>query len=78
MNLDFSPEDVAFRDEVRRFIADNYPANLHEKRQSEDAWGKDDYLAWHKILAKQGWVAPGWPKELGGPGWTPTQKYIWS
>lgn len=29
-----------------------------------------------KILAKKGWVAPGWPEEFGGPGWTPVQKYI--
>ena len=78
MNLDFSPEDLAFRDEVRAFIAENYPAGLHEKQTSEDALSKEDYLSWHKVLAKKGWVAPGWPKELGGTGWTPTQKYIWS
>ena len=78
MDLAFSKDDLAFRDEVRRFIAENYPAQLHDKRLSEDAFEKDDYLAWHRILAKQGWVAPGWPKEYGGPGWTPTQKYIWS
>jgi alkylation response protein AidB-like acyl-CoA dehydrogenase len=78
MNLDFSPEDLAFRDEVRAFIAQNYPAGLHEKQTSEDALTKEDYLSWHKVLAKKGWVAPGWPVELGGTGWTPTQKYIWS
>ncbi len=78
MNLDFSPEDLAFREEVRSFIAENYPANLRDKQLSEDSLAKEDYLAWHKILAKKGWVAPGWPTALGGPGWTPTQKYIWS
>jgi alkylation response protein AidB-like acyl-CoA dehydrogenase len=78
MNLDFSAEDLAFRDEVRAFIAANYPAGLHEKQTSEDALTKEDYLSWHKVLAKKGWVAPGWPVEHGGPGWTPTQKYIWS
>ena len=46
--------DLAFRDEARRFIAENYPANLRDKQLSEDALNKDDYLAWHKILAKQG------------------------
>src|SRR5205809_1066879 len=39
---------------------------------------KDQYLSWHKVLARKGWVAPSWPKEHGGTGWTPTQKYIWS
>jgi alkylation response protein AidB-like acyl-CoA dehydrogenase len=78
MNLDFSAEDLAFREEVRSFIAANYPDALRQKRQSEDAFDKEDYLSWHRILAKKGWIAPGWPKEYGGTGWTPTQKYIWS
>ena len=78
MNLDFSPEDNAFRDEVRTFLAENYPAALREKMASEDALSKEDYFSWHRILAKKGWSAPAWPVEWGGTGWTPTQKYIWS
>ncbi len=78
MNLDFSPEDVAFREEVRAFIAENYPKDLRAKQESGEPLGRDDYLAWHKVLAKKGWVAPSWPKEHGGTDWTPTQKYIWS
>ena len=78
MNLEFSPEDLAFRDEVRTFIAENYPEQLRGKQDEGDDLGKDDFLAWHKVLAKKGWVAPSWPKEWGGTNWTPTQKYIWS
>ncbi len=78
MNLEFSPEDLAFRDEVRTFIAENYPEQLRGKQDEGDDLGKDDFLAWHKVLAKKGWVAPSWPLELGGTNWTPTQKYIWS
>ena len=78
MNLDFSPEDVAFREEVRTFIAENYPKDLRAKQDSGEPLSKEDYLAWHKVLAKKGWVAPSWPVEHGGTGWTPTQKYIWS
>jgi len=78
MNLDFTPEENAFRDEVRAFIAENYPAALRKAQDEDRALTKDEYLMWHKILAKKGWVAPSWPKELGGTGWTPTQKYIWS
>ena len=58
MDLDFSPEDNAFREEVRAFIAENYPAELRAKQASEDALSKEDYLSWHRILAKKGWVAP--------------------
>ena len=78
MNLDFAPEDIAFREEVRTFIADNYPPELRGKQEEGEELSKTDFLAWHKILAKKGWVAPSWPQQWGGTGWTPTQKYIWS
>ena len=78
MNLDFSPEDNAFRQEVRTFIAENYPKALREKQERGETLGKEDHLSWHRILARKGWAVPSWPVELGGTGWTPTQKYIWS
>jgi alkylation response protein AidB-like acyl-CoA dehydrogenase len=78
MNLDFSPEDLAFRDEARRFIEANYPAETRARQAAGVELGREDYLAWHRILAKRGWAAPGWPKEYGGPGWTPTQKFIFA
>ncbi|HEX3919440.1 MAG TPA: acyl-CoA dehydrogenase family protein [Caulobacteraceae bacterium] len=78
MDLDFSPEDVAFREEVRAFLAEAYPAELREKQARDEPMGKDDTLGWQKILAKKGWAAPSWPKKYGGTDWTPTQKYIWS
>ena len=78
MDLAFSPEEVAFRDEVRAFIAENYPAHLRGKQDEGEELGKQDMLAWHKILAKKGWAAPAWPTQYGGPGWTATQRYIFS
>src|SRR5512146_3491176 len=78
MDLAFSPEEVAFREEVRRFIAENYPAHLRGKQDEGEELGKEDMLAWHKILAKKGWSAPAWPVEYGGTGWTATQRYIFS
>ncbi|MDO9431785.1 MAG: acyl-CoA dehydrogenase family protein [Pseudomonadota bacterium] len=78
MNLDFSPEDAAFREEARTFIAQNYPQELRDKQNRGEDLGREDYLSWHRILAKKGWSAPSWPKEFGGTDWTPTQKYIWS
>ncbi|MFZ4608120.1 MAG: acyl-CoA dehydrogenase family protein, partial [Caulobacter sp.] len=78
MNLEFSPEDLAFRDEVRTFIEQNYPESLRGKQDEGDELSKEDFLAWHKVLAKKGWVAPSWPKEWGGTDWTSTQKYIFS
>lgn len=78
MDMNFSAEDTAFREEVRRFIKENYPAALRAKQEDEDVLTKEDYLSWHRVLAAKGWSAPSWPKEWGGPGWTPTQKYIFS
>ncbi|NBW75335.1 MAG: pimeloyl-CoA dehydrogenase large subunit [Sphingomonadaceae bacterium] len=78
MDIDFSPEDLAFRDEVRTFIAENYPADLRGKQDEGDELSKEDFLSWHRILHKKGWVAPAWPVEYGGTGWTATQRFIWS
>ncbi len=78
MNLDFGAEDVAFREEVRAFIAGNYPAETRAKQESGQELGREDFLAWHRILAARGWAAPNWPVEHGGPGWTPVQKFIFA
>ena len=78
MDLDFSPRDAAFRSEARAFIAENYPQALRDRQRDEEALSKEDYLSWHKVLARRGWSAPSWPVQWGGTGWTPTQKYIWS
>lgn len=77
MNLDFSPEEVAFRAEVRAFIEENYPEELKDLGSREDLT-RDQFLAWHKVLGKKGWAAPAWPEKYGGTGWTSTQRYIWS
>jgi len=77
MNLEFSPEEIAFRDEVRAFIEENYPKHLRGKNIMREDLSKEDFLAWHKILGKKGWSAPAWPTEYGGTGWTATQRYIW-
>ena len=77
MNLEFTPEEQAFRDEVRAFIAENYPKHLGDVGLREDL-SREDFLAWHKILGEKGWSVPAWPVEYGGTGWTPTQRYIWS
>ena len=53
MNLDFTPEENAFRDEVRTFIKDNYPADLRAAQDEGRALTKEEYLSWHKVLAKK-------------------------
>jgi alkylation response protein AidB-like acyl-CoA dehydrogenase len=76
MDLDYTEEDRAFRDQVRAFLDKQLPADLQHKVRSHLRLSKDDIVRWHKILHQQGWVAPGWPREFGGPGWTPVQRHI--
>jgi alkylation response protein AidB-like acyl-CoA dehydrogenase len=76
MDLNYSPEELAFRDQVRGWLKANLPEDLRRKNAEGGHLGKEDLLRWHKILAKQGWVAPAWPKEWGGPDWNATQRYI--
>jgi alkylation response protein AidB-like acyl-CoA dehydrogenase len=76
MDLDYTEEDRAFRDQVRAFLDQQLPADLQHKVRSHLRLARDDYVRWHKILYKQGWVAPGWPREYGGPGWTAVQRHI--
>ena len=76
MDLNYSADELAFRDEVRAWLRANLPAELREKGERYAHLSKDDLMRWHRILAKQGWVAPAWPKEWGGTGWNVVQRYI--
>lgn len=76
MDLNFSPDDDAFRQEVRAFIRDHYPVEMRVANPHTDLT-KQQMLLWHRILHKKGWIAPSWPKEFGGAGWSITQRYIW-
>ena len=77
MNLNFSPEDDEFRSEVRAFLKEKLPRDIANKVEKGYELTRDDIMFWHRTLYEKGWVAPNWPKEYGGPGWTTTQKYIY-
>jgi alkylation response protein AidB-like acyl-CoA dehydrogenase len=77
MDLNYTAEDLAFRDTVRAFLDANLPSDLQKKVRNHLRLQKDDYVRWHQIVARQGWVAPAWPVEHGGPGWNATQRHIW-
>jgi len=76
MDLNYSQEELAFRDEVRTWLQANLPAELRHKVATYQHITKDDLMRWHRILAKKGWIAPAWPKEWGGTGWNVVQRYI--
>jgi alkylation response protein AidB-like acyl-CoA dehydrogenase len=70
MDIELSTDDLAFRDEVRAFFKEN------EYKPGEDynQWRLDWFV---KAGEKGGWDIPKWSTEFGGPGWSPTQHYIW-
>ena len=78
MDMEFSAEDLAFRDEVRDFLATSLPDRLREgARRTPGVFVEPDIgLEWQRILHEKGWLAYHWPKEDGGTGWTPTQRFL--
>jgi alkylation response protein AidB-like acyl-CoA dehydrogenase len=75
MNNTFTDQDLDFQQEVKAFFADKLTDDLREKiRLQTDV--KNTLVEWQKVLFKQGWVAPDWPTEYGGVGWTAVQKFI--
>jgi alkylation response protein AidB-like acyl-CoA dehydrogenase len=78
MDINFSAEDLAFRDEVRDFFAAEFDADTAQKLSGvQTADYKPAIVSWQKKLNAKGWIAPGWPKEYGGTGWSATQKFIY-
>jgi len=75
MDLRLTEDEVAFRDEVRTFIADHYPPEMRVANPETDL-SKEQMLLWHRLFHKKGWIAPLWPKEYGGPGWSITRRFI--
>ncbi|ARU17933.1 acyl-CoA dehydrogenase family protein [Croceicoccus marinus] len=78
MDIELSPQETEFRDEVRAFLAENLTDRIRDGASSsptvfvEPEIGQD----WNAVLNERGWLSYQWPKDVGGTGWTPTQRYI--
>ncbi len=76
MDLNYSPEERDFQEEVRGWLADNLPEHISDAVRSGGELTKEMMEEWHALLNSKGWLATTWPVEFGGPGWTPVQKHI--
>ena len=76
MDLNFTPEELAFREEVRAWVAANLPKDISHKVHNALRLSREDQQAWQKILGKKGWLGYNWPKQFGGPGWNAVQKHL--
>ena len=78
MNLDWTEDDLAFRQEVRAFLEESMtPEIRHVGRHLTSVYGpKAVSIAWQKILHAKGWGATMWPQRFGGTGWSAVQQHI--
>ena len=76
MDLKFTAEEDAFREEVRAFLKEKLTKRLSDKVKAGQRLTKEDYEEWHAILNERGWLAPSWPEEYGGTNWSAIDKHI--
>jgi alkylation response protein AidB-like acyl-CoA dehydrogenase len=78
MDMSYTPEQIAFREEVRAWIPNAMPPEIKHKADNFQSFTNEEIMVWHKVLAKKGWVAPNWPQEHGGTGWDVAERSIFS
>jgi alkylation response protein AidB-like acyl-CoA dehydrogenase len=76
MDMTFTPEQIAFREEVRTWIREAMPPEMLRRADNGADFDQSETMEWHKILYEKGWVAPHWPEEVGGTGWDVTKRFI--
>lgn len=76
MDLNFTAEELAFRQDIKQWVADNLPAEIAHKVHHSLRLTRDDLQRWARILGKKGWLGWGWPQQFGGPGWNAIQKHL--
>lgn len=76
MDLSFTPDELAFRDEVRAWIREAMPPAIRAKAEVDGHFEIDEIMEWHRVLFRKGWVAPNWPVEHGGPGLDVARRFI--
>lgn len=77
MDLSIDDKVRQLRAEIRAFLAENLPPEFARKTLAGDKLTKQEHTHWHSLLRDKGWNVPLWPKEFGGPGWGPMERFIW-
>ncbi|MNX54959.1 Acryloyl-CoA reductase (NADH) [compost metagenome] len=76
MDIQFTPAEQAFREEVRAFLHHTLPADIAARGRQGKRFNKEDQVTWMRLLNEQGWLASGWPVEFGGTEWGVVEKHI--
>ncbi|KJR01376.1 acyl-CoA dehydrogenase family protein [Gordonia sihwensis] len=77
MQLQFTPEEEAFRQELHHYFTTEIPAEIRQRCEAGALNYPDDIVTTTRILNKAGYAVPHWPVEWGGRDWTPIQHHIW-
>ena len=77
MDLSFTPEELAFRDEARRFFTTEVPKSIRDKVAEGEGLTKDDLVTSQRILNARNWATVNWPVGCGGQDWSPVQVYLY-
>ncbi len=77
MDLAFTPEEIAFREEARRFFHSEIPQAIRDKVAEGEGLTRDDMITSQRILNARGWATPNWPVQWGGQDWSPVQVYMY-
>ncbi len=76
MDLNFTEDELAFRRDIREWVANSLPAHISHKVHNALRLSREDLQGWARILGKKGWLGWGWPQQFGGPGWNAVQKHL--
>ncbi len=77
MDLSFTEEERAFRDEARQFFRTRVPAAIRAKVAVGEGLTRDDLVTSQRILNRHGWATVNWPVEWGGKDWSAVQVYLY-
>jgi hypothetical protein len=77
MDLNFTEEELAFREEARRFFRSAIPEQIRAKVAEGEGLTRDDMIHSQRTLNQHGWATPNWPVEWGGKAWSPVQVYLY-
>jgi alkylation response protein AidB-like acyl-CoA dehydrogenase len=77
MDLNFTQEELAFRDEARHFFRTAIPESIRAKVAEGEGLTRDDMILSQRTLNQHGWATPNWPVEWGGKAWSPVQVYLY-
>jgi len=76
MDLNFTADELTFRDEVRHWVRANLSAETAAKVHAGQRLTREDLQGWARRLGTRGWHGFGWPKQFGGPGWNAVQRHL--